>query len=160
MTKEARDSFVLQGQAESARAAGDTAGFQRLQTAAAIEMGKHEQGNLQKMWDSPAMLAFAKVNATLMQASGGRVAIVRPDIYIGTNPMRDNGSGFTIPAPRGSEDLSKLDNRIAIARNGFNALNAVRQAGFDRLLDYHQGRLAASTDVMQPRSIKASSQRL
>ena len=150
MSQAARDSFALQAQAEAARANGDTKRFYDLQTQAAVEMGRHEQTNLQSMWDKPSMTAFAKVNAALMNWTG--YAPVRPDIYVGTNPANDRGYAVSITAPQdGREDLTVLENRVNIARNGFNAINAMRQtpAG-NALIEFHQNQLGHSIGLVQP----------
>ncbi len=149
MTDEARKSFRLQANAEAARASGDMQRFYKLQTDAAIEMGRHEQGNLQRMWDKPAMANFAKVNALLLSKVGW--SPVRPDIYIGTNPAIDKDYSELIRYPKGSEDLSVLQNRINIAKNGFETLNRMRQTtDGNRLIEHHQSQLGQGIGLVQP----------
>ena len=97
------------------------------------------------------MTVFAKVNADLMDWSNNRVALVRPDIYVGTSPANDRGYAVSIPAPKGSEDLTVLENRVNIARNGFNVINAMRQTPAGNvLIEFHQNQLGHSNGLVQP----------
>lgn len=149
MTPAARKSFELQADAERYRDRGDMEGFYIRQTRAAIEMGRHEQANLQKMWDQPVMTTFAKTNEFMRRYFG--MPVVRPDIYIGVNPAADRGNGISIPMPDGAGDLTKLENRVAIAANGFRTINGMRQkpAG-DAFIEYYQDRLGHSKGLVQP----------
>jgi hypothetical protein len=149
MTEEAQISFTLQAQAESARAAGDMEGFYKLQTEAAISMGQHEQIRLQDLWDSPTMSRFAGVNAALLDWTGFGV---RPDIYVGTNKYSDlPGTGMTIKAPPGTEDLRVLENRFKIAEHGFRTLDAWRRNPATHLLiEAHQWNLGRSVRLYEP----------
>ena len=148
-TKEAQASFRLQAEAEAAKEQGDLKTYYEKQTAAAIEMGRHEQGNLQKMWNKFAMEKFAKLNAFLLRKTGS--GIVHPDIYLGTNPVNDKEYAKLIPVPAGSEDLTSLENRVNIARNGFDTINAMRQTPEgDQMLRYHQEQLGQAKKLMQP----------
>ncbi|PXX33477.1 hypothetical protein [Undibacterium pigrum] len=149
MSAAARESFSLQKQAEEARDRGDTKEFYRLQTAAAVQMGRHEQSNLQAMWDKPSMSAFSKVNAMLLKETG--MALVHPDIYVGTNRDADKNYARLIVVPQGSEDLTSLENRVNIARNGFNTINEMRQTPEgNNLLKFHQGQLGRASRLVQP----------
>ncbi|BBB62542.1 hypothetical protein UNDKW_4269 [Undibacterium sp. KW1] len=149
MSDAARDSFKLQRQAEEARDRGDMQGFYRLQTDAAIEMGRHEQSNLQTMWDKPSMAAFSKLNAMLLKETG--MALVHPDIYIGTNRDTDKTNSKNITVPQGSEDLTSLENRVNIARNGFNTINEMRQTPEgNNLLNFHQRQLGSGSRLIKP----------
>ncbi|BBB68467.1 hypothetical protein UNDYM_4214 [Undibacterium sp. YM2] len=149
MSDAARDSFKLQRQAEEARDRGDMQGFYRLQTDAAIQMGRHEQSNLQTMWDKPSMAAFSKLNAMLLKETG--MALVHPDIYIGTNRDTDKTNTRNITVPQGSEDLTSLENRVNIARNGFNTINEMRQTPEgNNLLNFHQRQLGSGSRLIKP----------
>lgn len=154
ITDSARLSFAIQTQAEAAYAKGDVLTFYKKQTEAAIEMGRHEQGNLQAMWDKPAMRDFAKTNAFLIQKFG--VSLVRPDIYLGTNPTTDSlrstdSRSLWIKAPLGSEDLTSLENRVSIARNGFKIIDQIRQSkSGNSFIEYNQDQLGHSKGLAQP----------
>ncbi|WP_143451549.1 hypothetical protein [Janthinobacterium sp. 13] len=74
--------------------------------------GGHEQGNLQIMWNKPAMINFAKTNAFLIQNFG--VSLVRLNIHLGANPTTDSlrstdSRSLWLKAPLGSEDLTSLE---------------------------------------------------
>lgn len=154
MTDSARFSFAIQAQAEAAYAKGGVLTFYKKQAEAAIEMGRHEQGNLQAMWDKPAMRSFAKTNAFLIRNFG--VSLVRPNICLGTNPATDgsrsaDSRSLWIKAPLGSEDLTILENRVSIARNSFKIIDQIRQSkSGNGFIEYNQDQLGRSKGLVQP----------
>jgi hypothetical protein len=150
MTTDSRRSFRLQASAEKARANGDMNTFHAMQTEATVVMGMHEQADLQSMWDKPLMKSFAKFNGTLSEY--GLPAFVDPDIYIGTNPSTANDGGVFIKHPGGTDDLSVFENRVKIARNGFETINNMQKSGGGvNFIEQYQSQLGRSKGLIQPK---------
>jgi hypothetical protein len=142
MTQEARNGYAFQYQAQTALANGDNKAFQDLQTAAAIEFGAHEQIYiLQKLWDKELMVQFSAINQWLLESSKGKFSVFG-DIFIGTNKYTEFMFGRVFKIPKGAVDLTSAIDRVEIARNGFNSLNALRkQAAGSAWIEYSQKRL-------------------
>jgi hypothetical protein len=142
MTQEARNGYAFQYQAQTALANGDNKAFQDLQTAAAIEFGAHEQIYiLQKLWDKELMVQFSAINQWLLESSKGKFSVFG-DIFIGTNKYTEFMFGRVFKIPKGAVDLTSAIDRVEIARNGFNSLNALRkQPAGSAWIEYSQKRL-------------------
>ncbi len=160
LSREARGAFDLQAQAETAKANGDMVAFKSLQTKAAIEFGVHEQTYLlQPMWDKPMMKTFAKVNDWLLDKSGERLSL-RGDIFVGVNKYEraDRSNSVTIRAPWGNTDLSNKDQRIDIARNGFEQLQRIQaDPRLAPTVDAAQARLGTGQGIYQPAALRRMS---
>lgn len=124
LSEPARQGFLIQAQADSALQRQQWQRHRDLSTDAAIQFGIHEQANaLQEMWDRPSMKGMAQLNDRILQLSLENIGM-RGDLFIGTNKMLPFvGPYLIIRAPFGATDLSSLQDRIAIAVNGFRTLN-------------------------------------
>ena len=102
--------------------------FKKLATDAAISFGIHEQEKiLQPMWDKPLMQDFAKINDFMLSLSLENLGL-RGDIFVGVNKFKLIFTPYLIiRAPFSATNLASLQDRIAIARNGFIVLNDWKQ---------------------------------
>lgn len=113
---------------EALRSGINSAKFKKLATDAAISFGIHEQEKvLQPMWDKPLMQDFAKINDFMLSLSLENLGL-RGDIFVGVNKFKLIFTPYLIiRAPISATNLAKLQDRIAIARNGFIVLNEWKQ---------------------------------
>ena len=127
LSEPARQGFIIQAQADAALQRRQLQRHRDLSADAAIQFGIHEQANaLQEMWDRPSMKGMAQLNDRILQWSLENIGM-RGDLFIGTNKMLPFvGPSLIIRAPFGATDLSSLQDRIAIAMNGFRTLNSWR----------------------------------
>jgi YD repeat-containing protein len=145
---ESRVGFTYQVRAESARAEGNSVAWRKWQTEAAIQFGIHEQKHLlQPMWDKSMMKNFATVNNWMLEnANLG----LRGHIHIGVNKF-DGSGGYKIEAPLAATNLWKVDDRIAIARNGFEQLQQLQSnPAAARWIDRSQNLLGNSIGIYRP----------
>lgn len=123
-------AFVLQKLAddEALRSGKNSVKFKKLATDAAIQFGVHEQEKiLQPMWDKALMRDFAKINEFMLSLSLENIGL-RGDIFIGVNKFKLIYTPYLIiRAPFSTTNLAGLQDRIAIARNGFIILNEWKQ---------------------------------
>lgn len=113
---------------EALRSGVNSAKFKKLATDAAISFGIHEQEKiLQPMWDKPLMRDFSKINDFMLTLSLENLGL-RGDIFIGVNKFKLIFTPYLIiRAPVSATNLANLQDRIAIARNGFIVLNEWKQ---------------------------------
>lgn len=123
-------AFLLQKLAdeEALKSGINSSKFKQLATNAAIQFGIYEQEKiLQPMWDKTLMRDFAKINEFMLSLSLENIGL-RGDIFIGVNKFKLIFTPYLIiRAPFSTTNLSNLQDRIAIARNGFTVLNAWKQ---------------------------------
>lgn len=150
LSPEAKQGFMLQKQAEDALNNHDCTTFSNIQTDAAIQFGAHEQIYiLQPMWNAPFMQQFADLNEFLLRITGKQFVFFG-DIFIGTNKNKEAQNGYIIKLPASITDLSNAQQRIEIARNGFNTLNRLRQdVEWNNWIAYSQIKIGYCSDVYQ-----------
>lgn len=113
---------------EALRSGINSTKFKKLATDAAITFGIHEQEKiLQPMWDKPLMRDFSRINDFMLTLSLENLGL-RGDIFIGVNKFKLIFTPYLIiRAPFSATNLASLQDRIAIARNGFTVLNEWKQ---------------------------------
>lgn len=148
LTNEAREGFRLQALAEKELQHNNCSQFQDLQTQAAIQFGAHEQIYiLQPMWDQPLMQQFADLDQLLIQLTQHKLVFFG-DIFIGTNKTTEANKGYTIRIPASVHDLSNAQQRVEVAMNGFNTLNALRKNTTSKYwIDYSEIKIGYFYDV-------------
>lgn len=151
LTAEAKEGFIKQELAEHALNTGNCSKFMDLQTEAAIQFGAHEQIYiLQPMWDKPLMQQFSNLNILLMQVSKKQF-IFFGDIFVGTNKNIEVQNGYTIKLPTTINDLSNAQQRVEVARNGFNTLNQLRKnAEWNNWIAYSQLKIGYGIGLYMP----------
>jgi hypothetical protein len=131
----------------------NNATFKQLATTAAINLGIHEQEKmLQPMWDKPLMQTFAKINDFMLSLSLENIGL-RGDIFIGVNKFKPSllSPYLIIRAPIGATNLAALQDRIAIARNGFTVLNQWKQNWlYSPWIPVYQSQLGKGENLYQP----------
>lgn len=127
LSPEAKQGFMYQQQAEDALNKHNCFNFYKTQTLAAIQFGAHEQIYiLQPMWNAPLMQQFSFLNNLLVQITNQQIVFFG-DIFIGVNKLTEGNNGYTIKLPSTITSLANAQQRIVIAKNGFNTLNQLRQ---------------------------------
>lgn len=122
LSSDAKEAFRWQALAESAKASGNLSEFHHDQERAATYFTYHEQTNvLQAMYDKPIIHTLMKINAWMLQRTGMGITA---NLYIGVNKT-DGSPGYTIKPPPGMTDLTNLDQRKSIVRNGFEQLSKI-----------------------------------
>lgn len=149
-----RKAFLLQKVAdEYAKSKGNTdKQFKRLATDAAIGFGIHEQEKiLQPMWDQALMRDFAKINDFMLSLSLENVGL-RGDIFIGVNKFKLIFTPYLIiRAPLSATNLASLQDRIAIARNGFTVLNEWKSnPAYSRWIPIYQSQIGQGEGLYEP----------
>ncbi|SPL70918.1 hypothetical protein [Acinetobacter stercoris] len=130
--------------------------FKKLATDAAITFGIHEQEKiLQPMWDKPLMQEFAKINDFMLTLSIENIGL-RGDIFIGVNKFKLILSPYLIiRAPYNATNLASLNDRIAIARNGFTVLNNWKQnILYSSWIPRYQTQIGRGEGLYEPVGIK------
>lgn len=149
-----RKAFLLQKIAdEYAKSNGNTdKQFKRLATDAAIGFGIHEQEKiLQPMWDQALMHDFAKINDFMLSLSLENVGL-RGDIFLGVNKFKLIFTPYLIiRAPLSATNLASLQDRIAIARNGFTVLNEWKSnPAYSRWIPIYQNQIGQGKGLYEP----------
>lgn len=149
-----RKAFLLQKIAdEYAKSNGNTdKQFKRLATDAAIGFGIHEQEKiLQPMWDQALMRDFAKINDFMLSLSLENVGL-RGDIFLGVNKFKLIFTPYLIiRAPLSATNLASLQDRIAIARNGFTVLNEWKSnPAYSRWIPIYQNQIGQGEGLYEP----------
>ena len=137
---------------EALRTGINSAKFKKLATDAAISFGIHEQEKiLQPMWDKPLMRDFAKINDFMLTLSLENLGL-RGDIFIGVNKFKLIFTPYLIiRAPFSATNLASLQDRIAIARNGFIVLNDWKQNIFYApWIPVYQSQIGKGDGLYQP----------
>ncbi len=137
---------------EALRTGVNSAKFKKLATDAAISFGIHEQEKiLQPMWDKPLMRDFAKINDFMLTLSLENLGL-RGDIFIGVNKFKLIFTPYLIiRAPFSATNLASLQDRIAIARNGFIVLNDWKQNIFYApWIPVYQSQIGKGDGLYQP----------
>ncbi|MFW1857566.1 hypothetical protein [Acinetobacter defluvii] len=147
-------AFLLQKLAdeEALKSGVNSSKFKQLATNAAIQFGIHEQEKiLQPMWDKALMRDFAKINEFMLSLSLENIGL-RGDIFIGVNKFKLIFTPYLIiRAPFSATSLASLQDRIAIARNGFIILNEWKQNIFYApWIPIYQAQIGKGEGLYQP----------
>jgi len=166
----AKDRTALQGfqdqiKADTSMANGDYAKLILAGEQAAVQFGIREQTDLQSMWDDPLLksvaqglergeqlITAAKQNAIIGHLIPSGLRLLDTTIY---TPIG------AITAPSGANDVTNLQDRIAIANNAFNYMYQNLYAGpnnanWAKVTDVLSMRMDPSTLPQRPRILGIS----